>query len=453
LNEHLTTPHTKLEAANGIPPFEPVRLLEVELAGQIPRVSTPPAPGARHRRAQALVRLHTRPLGLVRLELGDHGLESTELAERIWSDLAGEINRHLLADNVPALDFLPTAGISSASLPLCVKQRRQALRRAPFVSVAIATRDRPGMLADCLDSLVALEYPSYEILVVDNAPGTDTTQELVRTRYSSRPGPPVRYIHEPRPGLAAAHNRGVRETSAEIIAFTDDDVVVDRFWLLELVRRFESQRVGCVTGMILPLELETPAQVWLEQYGGFSKGFDDALFDLDENRPAAPLFPYTAGTFGSGASMAFRTDVLRLIGGFDPAIGAGTLALGGDDLAAFFDVVAAGYGVAYAPAALVRHRHRRDYESLRRQAYGYGVGLTAFLTKTVLDRPTRLLEIARRMPRGLAHALRPTSEKNAGKQADYPQQLTRLELKGMVHGPTAYIRSRRARPRRSGTFE
>jgi len=201
--------------------------------------------------------------------------------------------------------------------------------------------------------------------------------------------------------------------------------------------------------MILPLELETPAQLWLEQYGGFSKGFHDTLFDLEENRPAAALFPYTAGAFGSGASMAFRTDVLRHIGGFDPAIGAGTLALGGDDLAAFFDVVAAGYGVAYAPAALVRHRHRRDYESLRRQAYGYGVGLTAFLTKTVLDRPARLLEIGRRLPRGLAYALSPTSDKNAGKQADYPRRLTWLELKGMVHGPRAYIRSRRARPRTS----
>ena len=78
--------------------------------------------------------------------------------------------------------------------------------------------------------------------------------------------------------------------------------------------------------------------------------------------------------------------------------------------------------------------------------------MTAFLTKAVLDRPTRLLEIARRMPRGLECALRPTSEKNAGKQADYPQQLTRLELTGVVHGPRAYIRSRRARPRRSGTF-
>ena len=77
--------------------------------------------------------------------------------------------------------------------------------------------------------------------------------------------------------------------------------------------------------------------------------------------------------------MAFRTDWLRTNGGFDPATGAGTPARGGDDLDAFLRVVLDGRTLVYEPAAIVRHYHRRDYASLRRQAYGYGVGLGAYL--------------------------------------------------------------------------
>ena len=72
--------------------------------------------------------------------------------------------------------------------------------------------------------------------------------------------------------------------------------------------------------------------------------------------------------------MSFDRDALRDIGGFDAVIGTGTVARGGDDLAAFFGVIAAGHRLVYQPTALVWHRHRRDLESLANQAYGYGVG-------------------------------------------------------------------------------
>ncbi len=73
--------------------------------------------------------------------------------------------------------------------------------------------------------------------------------------------------------------------------------------------------------MIVPAELETPAQVWLEQYGGFNKGFEARLFNLSNHKPASPLYPYTAGVFGSGANMAFTRAALNEIGGFDPRWG------------------------------------------------------------------------------------------------------------------------------------
>src|SRR5437763_1421514 len=81
--------------------------------------------------------------------------------------------------------------------------------------------------------------------------------------------------------LAAAHNRGLAAARGEVVAFTDDDVVVDAHWLAELVAAFRAdERVACVTGLIAPAELDTPEQVWQDEYWGFAKGFERRVFDL-----------------------------------------------------------------------------------------------------------------------------------------------------------------------------
>jgi hypothetical protein len=145
--------------------------------------------------------------------------------------------------------------------------------------------------------------------------------------------------------------------------------------------------------------------------------------------------------------MAFPVEVLRRLGGFDPAMGAGTRARGGDDLAAFFEVVFNGYTLVYEPAAIVRHRHRGNLDTLERQLFDYGAGLTAYLTKILVDRPSLLLDIARRLPHGLVYALGPRSERNAGWQELVPHALVRAERRGMLYGPFGYIASRRERRR------
>jgi hypothetical protein len=149
--------------------------------------------------------------------------------------------------------------------------------------------------------------------------------------------------------------------------------------------------------------------------------------------------------------MAFRTDVLRGAGGFDAATGAGSPARGGDDLAAFFGIVAAGHTLVYEPAAIVHHRHPPDYASLRAQSFGYGVGLTAYLTKTVMDEPRRALDIVRRAPAGMRHALAPRSP-NPRRPPGLPHVLTTLQCAGSAYGPIAYLRARRML-RRSATHE
>ncbi|BFO14367.1 hypothetical protein SHKM778_07550 [Streptomyces sp. KM77-8] len=102
--------------------------------------------------------------------------------------------------------------------------------------------------------------------------------------------------------------------------------------------------------------------------------------------------------------MAFRTEVLRAVGGFDPATGAGTPARGGDDLYGFVRVLAQGHRLRYTPYALVWHHHRETWADLETQAYGYGAGLTAYLTAILAGRPALLPAFLARLPRGLAHA-------------------------------------------------
>jgi GT2 family glycosyltransferase len=424
--------------------FRPIRLLDIEIGRPLDAVDAGiDQQGRAYERALALVRLHGRPVATVPFDLPPRGLDAATLRSLLRESLEGAPRAHLL-DHDP--DTQPgEIGRETSSLgePLAMAERSAFLARAPFASVVIATRNRPDNLARCLDSLATLVYPDFEVIVVDNAPSDDATERFFAARYASSAR--IRYVREDRPGLASAHNRGVREMSpcSRFVAFTDDDVVVDPFWLGELMRGFEAApNVGCVTGLIFPAELETWPQLLIEQFGGFNKGFRRQIYDQSRHRPADRLFPFTPGRFGSGANMAFRTEALARIGGFDPAIGTGTPALGGDDLAAFFQVIRAGYALVYEPAAIVRHTHYRDYAALQRQIYGYGVGLTAFLTKALLDEPRLLPVLARKLPGGLLYALSARSGKNQKKGRDYPPELTALERKGMVYGPVAYLRSR-----------
>ncbi|MGC9498312.1 glycosyltransferase [Streptomyces sp. WG7] len=342
----------------------------------------------------------------------------------------------------------------------------EPLPRPPSACVVVATRERADQLARALDSLLAQDHPDFEIIVVDNAPVTGETRELVERKYGER----VRYVCEPVPGLAIAHNRGLAAVRSEVIAFTDDDVVADPRWLTELTAPFAADpRLGCTTGLILPARLRTPAQVLLESHGGFAKGFTPRTYDPADPPADEPLFPFTAGRFGSGANMAFRTAVLRAVGGFDPATGAGTRARGGDDLYGFVRVLAEGQRLRYTPSALVWHHHRETWRDLETQAYGYGAGLTAYLTAILVNRPSLLPAFLARVPGGLAHArgltavrataVRATADGDAtdgtgpaagvpgghdSRTHPWPRRLSRLQRRGMLYGPVGYLRARRA---------
>jgi GT2 family glycosyltransferase len=416
----------------------PLRIMEAELGQPLPAIQAARAGDGRpYRRAQVLVRLHGWPLGIVNLDLEpERGtLDSASYRRRLWDALGPTIREHLELDGWQPVNELPAEGCAAAR---CA----QALSVAdpPLASVVVCTRDRAGYVTGCLQALLALAYPRFEIVLVDNAPTTPATAQIVRQRFGHVPH--LRYVREDRPGLSNARNLGIQEARGEILAFTDDDVRVDPHWLTALVMAFgATPEVACVTGPILPAALETDVDMWVEEWVGGDMSFQRRVYDMTDHRDPSPLYPYSMGKFGAGASMAFRASSLHVLGGFDPALGAGTPIGGGEDLDMFFRVLSGGMMLVYEPSAIVRHLARPDYDGLVEQVRRNGVGFSAVLTKCLVDRPQRIVEVAARIPVGLAYLLR--ARARSEQQVSYPRELTYLELRGWALGPIAYLRSRR----------
>jgi hypothetical protein len=138
--------------------------------------------------------------------------------------------------------------------------------------------------------------------------------------------------------------------------------------------------------------------------------------------------------------MAFRTAELAAAGGFDPALGAGSLALAGADIEAFSAAILRGGRLVYEPRALCWHEHRRDDGALKRQLFNYGVGFTAILTKYLLNDRRFLRALGRSVPLAVRRR-RGGGEETAA--ASLPGEYASLVRSGMLRGPRLYVKSRR----------
>jgi GT2 family glycosyltransferase len=305
--------------------------------------------------------------------------------------------------------------------------------------VVVTTCCNPVALERCLRSVFDCDYENFEVIVVENRPGSGATRQLLAASFAACPD--LRYVEEPRPGLSRARNRGLAAAAGELVAFVDDDTLLDPNWIRRFAERFErGDDVDCVTGLIVPLELETDSQLLLEQFAGFGKGFRPRTYRLSDTDAGTPVYPYAPGAIGSGANTIVRRQVALALGGFDPSLGAGTPAAGGEDLDLYMRLMLGGHVIAYEPSAIVWHRHPDGPERLRRQVYRYGVGLGATLAKQLLRGPARQ-ELLRAVPAGVRYATDAGSRKNAAKSAEYPRRLDWLERAGILVGPAAYALS------------
>jgi glycosyltransferase involved in cell wall biosynthesis len=369
--------------------------------------------GAGYTNARFLVRSAMRPVAFVESAVRDGYVDGVALARDVarWNDASAADTGGLLA-----LNDGPT----------------------PQVSVVICTRNRTASLRGAVESVLKSEYPDFDVIVVDNASSDDETRRYV----TSLDDPRVRVVTESMPGLAVARNTGLREATGDIVAFTDDDVVVDRFWLRWIASAFDAgPSIGCVTGVVPSGELRTPTQSYFEQQVHWSSHLDRAVYDIERPPPGHPMFPFQIGLYGTGASFALRRSVAVATGGFDEALGAGSPTGGGEDIDMFVRVLMGGWRLVYEPAAIVWHRHRADVDALHSQAYGYGLGLGAWLGKVACDR--KMLPAAARRALHAARHLRTLTRSPEVQGFEPPTTLRRSQLLGLVKGPLALAAARR----------
>jgi len=220
-----------------------------------------------------------------------------------------------------------------------------ALPAYPKVSVVVCAFNAQRTLEDCLDSLKDLNYPNYEVIVIDDG-STDSTPEIAQ-RYEY-----VRYIRQENMGLSIARNAGIEAATGEIVAFTDSDCVADADWLTYMVAKFLSTGLSAIGGPNFP----PPEDSLIPSCVAASPGGPTVVLLSDE-----------VAEHIAGCNMAFRRDALLEIRGFDSLF-----RVAADDVDLCWRLQNKGYTIGYSPAAVVWHFRRNTIRAYLKQQRGYG---------------------------------------------------------------------------------
>lgn len=218
------------------------------------------------------------------------------------------------------------------------------LAETPRVSVVVCAYNGGRTLAGCLESLLRLDYPDYEIILVDDGSTDDTRAILARF-------PQVRVIRQANRGLSAARNVGLEASTGSIVAYTDADCVVDPDWLTLLVHQLQKTGAAAVGGPNL-----SPDDGWLAACVAASPGQPTHVLIGDQVAEHIP-----------GCNMAYRREALLAVNGFEPVY-----RKAGDDVDVCWRMEDAGMWITFAPGAFVWHHRRQSPRAYLRQQTGYG---------------------------------------------------------------------------------
>jgi glycosyltransferase involved in cell wall biosynthesis len=324
------------------------RVIELDISRGLPEIKLDP----KYKKYLLLVKWGYSPLGLIHINTARYGrlIEQKTLHSLVFDRLGWEVWTRRVTGTLEHIRNMDSSNL----LP---------------ISVLVCTRDRPNSLRKCLNSLSNIEYPAYEVVVVDNASQDTSIRKIVESKG-------FRYVREETPGLNWARNRAYREAKHDIVAYIDDDAIASPGWLHGFAYSFSNPEIMAATGMVLPAELKSSAQISFEIYGGMNKGFVPKTIRQSELDPESLLW---ASGWGVGANMAFRRELFDHVGGFDPALDVGTATRGGGDIEFFYRTVAAGHSLRYEPAAYIYHVHRRYQAALLRQISDNGHSFPAYL--------------------------------------------------------------------------
>src|SRR5690242_8761734 len=241
-------------------------------------------------------------------------------------------------DRQPKPAFYEVSGRYKGVLP-------PPLPRYPRVSVVVCSYNAERTMKACLASLETLDYPDYEVIVVNDG-STDRTLEIAE-RF-----PFCRIISQPNKGLSVARNVGAEAATGEIVAYTDSDCVADPDWLTYLVAKMEASNLAACGGPNFPPPEDSlvPAAVAVSPGG-----------------PTHVLISDEVAEHIAGCNMAFRRDALMALGGFDPVYRAA-----GDDVDICWRFQDADHTIGFSPAAIVWHFRRNTVKAYIGQQKGYG---------------------------------------------------------------------------------
>jgi GT2 family glycosyltransferase len=253
-------------------------------------------------------------------------------------------------------------------------KRELPRRDSVNVSVVICTRNRPDTLGQALESVAECEYPSYDVHVMDQS--TDDKSQKVVEEIAARFAHKLKinYHHLEKAGLSRAYNLGLAASAGEIVACTDDDVVVPKDWLAQVAKAFAADKqAGLLYGQVL---------------------IPESLQEAERNGlivPSLPIAKYErlikGGTrykvFGMGANYALRRSILERVGLFDEALGGGGPLRSSQDFDFAYRVYRAGYAVILVPDVKVDHYGSRTGDQWPATLKAYGVGDGAFYSKHI----------------------------------------------------------------------
>lgn len=382
------------------------KTLELDISGNIEPIFFV----EEYERYRLLIRSQKHPLGWIDFSRDGEKISSLKIQKLIKSQLGSLEHQALTRKFAPA-------------------ENENYIKEG--ISVIVCTRNRTSQLATCLQSLLSLSYPLFEIIIVDNAPSNNDTKELTANL-------PVRYVREEKPGLDRARNKGIAEAQYEIVAFTDDDTKVDAFWLDSIARTFANKNVMGGSGYVAPAELETEAQHLFELgFGGMGHGFYRRHIQKEKMDDKQLLW---ASSFGIGANMAFRKKVFQHIGLFDTALDVGTPSHGGGDVEIFHRLVTNGHLFVYEPSMLIWHYHRREEKALRRQIFDNGRSFGCYLINCYRKKTVNRNAILQFF---LHEWFYKWNLKNLVKKNKIPRKYALAELYGMLTSPFAYWQTKK----------
>jgi glycosyltransferase involved in cell wall biosynthesis len=239
-----------------------------------------------------------------------------------------------------------------------------------MISVVVCTHNRAPRLAQALKSLQEMAVPNslpWELVIIDNN-SSDNTREIIED-FINKSNLNVKYATEKNQGISYARNMGVQKASGNIIAFTDDDCIVDEHWLTSISKEFQSDKSIAGIGGRAELydQMDRPVSIRVSKERMILSSID-RLFNLI-----------------IGCNMAFARSVFDEIGMFDTDFGVGTRFASTEDSDFLYRAYKKGLKIIYSPDVLVYHNHgRRNDEQIKALYKGYAIGRGAFYCKYFL---------------------------------------------------------------------